>query len=365
MVACVETPSDQSYEAAVRRLKAGEIVAFPTETVYGLGGNARDESAVQKIFRLKGRPATDPLIVHVLNTEDAALFCEWPSKNAENLFLALADSFWPGPLTMVCPKAPSVLSSVTAGTGFVGLRSPVHEVARTLLKLAGMPLAAPSANLFGHVSPSTAQHVFDDFSESNLLILDGGATDVGIESTVVKIVSETQIVILRRGAVSKSELTKVLREKGLNVAIEEVTKHAKSETIAHEAPGQLLKHYSPYLPCYLVDNESGSLTGEQVSVKDCVLIDFNSTYRAEKNKFFKFFELKSAGNADEAAHQLFNFLREAEKLQAKKILISLPNVQESSELFLAVFDRAFRAAEGKKAFISLGSDLVFCEFHSQ
>lgn len=217
---------------AAARLRAGQLVAFPTETVYGLGANALDAEAVQRIYALKGRPATSPLIVHVDSIEMArTLVTEWPPLAEE-----LARAHWPGPLTMVLPKQPHVPDIVTAGLGTVGIRIPNHPVALALIKEAGVPLAAPSANKFTGISPTTAQHVRDAFGDM-VPVIDGGPCQVGIESTVVAI-EDNQLVLLRPGMVSIAPPTEP---------------QPLGSGQAHPSPGLHHRHYSPRTPLLLTD----------------------------------------------------------------------------------------------------------------
>lgn len=191
-------------DEAVRILKNGGLVAFPTETVYGLGADALDPLAVAKIFEAKERPTFDPLIVHVPDVEEAkALAAKFPP-----LAERLAEAFWPGPLTLVLPKKPCVPDLVTSGLPTVALRAPAHPLALELLRAFGGALAAPSANLFGHISPTTAGHVVRSLGQRVDLVLDGGPCRVGVESTVLSLIEETP-VLLRHGGVSLEELEKV------------------------------------------------------------------------------------------------------------------------------------------------------------
>jgi L-threonylcarbamoyladenylate synthase len=219
-----------TIEEAAERIRAGEVVAFPTETVYGMGANALDADAVARIYKLKGRPATSPLIVHVASIEMArTLVSEWPLE-AETL----AGRYWPGPLTLVLPKAPAIPSIVTAGLSTVGVRVPNHPLALALIREAGVPLAAPSANRFAGLSATTAEHVREAFGDA-VPVLDGGPCQVGIESTVVSI-NAGKITLLRPGMIS----------------IEDVERASTLLTdAAHPAPGMHARHYSPRTPLVL------------------------------------------------------------------------------------------------------------------
>lgn len=221
--------------AAAARLQAGELVAMPTETVYGLAADARNLDAVRKIYALKGRPVDHPLIVHL--APEASL-ADWAAE-VPPAALQLAARYWPGPLTLILKRAPSVLDAVTGGQDTVGLRKPAHPVAQALLRAFGGGLAAPSANRYGQISPTRAEHVREEFGAAAPLILEGGAAAVGIESTIVDLSGE-QPRLLRPGAISRSELESLLGPLAL--------------IGDHEGPrasGRVLTHYAPRTPLRL------------------------------------------------------------------------------------------------------------------
>lgn len=232
----MSTSSD--IERAARLIREGRLVAFPTETVYGLGANALDAAAVERVFTAKGRPATSPLIVHVDSVAMArGLVREWPLE-AEKL----AALFWPGPLTLILEKQPTIPDRVTAGLPTVGLRMPAHVVALQLIRAAGVPIAAPSANLFSQLSPTTAAHVRAGLGDRVDMVLDGGETDVGIESTVLSLAGG-HAVLLRPGMVSRAAIEAVIGP------VE--TRPAPGQG-AHASPGMHARHYSPHTPLLLV-----------------------------------------------------------------------------------------------------------------
>lgn len=223
--------SQEEIRKAAEILRTGGLVVFPTETVYGLGANALDAAAVKKIYALKGRPATSPLIVHVSSIAQArALAKEWSEEADE-----LAREYWPGPLTLVVPKKPFIPDEVTAGLATVGLRIPRHPVALELLREAGVPIAAPSANRFTQLSPTTAEHVREAFGDETPFLLDGGPCEVGLESTVVA-VTKDGLEVLRPGM----------------ALVEDAVATAEPTETAHRSPGQHKKHYSPHTRVLLV-----------------------------------------------------------------------------------------------------------------
>ena len=218
-------------------LRAGKLVAFPTETVYGLGANALDEAAVRAVFAAKRRPSFNPLIVHVDSLARAGDVVRAIPASAHRL----AAAFWPGPLTMVLPRRAAVPDVVTGGLDTVGVRAPAHPVARALISAAGVPIAAPSANPFTQVSPTTAQHVLDHLDGRIDAVVDGGATDLGIESTVVAIEGAGPLVLLRDGGVSREEL----QRHGFEVTEPSADEDAGS---ARRSPGRIARHYAPGMP---------------------------------------------------------------------------------------------------------------------
>jgi len=230
---------DPQVEAAAKLIRAGELVAFPTETVYGVGANALDVTAVDRIYEAKGRPRTSPLIVHVASIAMAReLVKEWPDRAS-----LLAERFWPGPLTLVLPKSDRVPDRVTAGLDTVGIRMPDHPVALDLIRESGVPIAAPSANRFSELSPTTAAHAREALASSVAMVLDAGPTQVGIESTVLSLAGP-EAVLLRPGMISQAQIEEVIGPVHVFPA-------ARPEA-AHASPGMHRKHYSPRTPLVMV-----------------------------------------------------------------------------------------------------------------
>lgn len=233
-----------------RKLQAGELVGVPSETVYGLAADALNPTACRKIFTAKGRPTTDPLIVHLhhINQLDAI-------AQVDPTTLALAKAFWPGPLTLILQKQSCVPDIVTSGLDSVAVRIPQHPLFRKLLKLAGIPLAAPSANPFGYVSPTTAEHVRTNLGNRIHYILDGGASRIGLESTIIDARDTNHLRLLRPGAITPKQI-----ETTLGLTVKPVKSRATSE--AQVAPGMLAQHYSPRAKVILHDRLAAAAAGE-------------------------------------------------------------------------------------------------------
>lgn len=232
-------------EFAACLLRAGNLVAMPTETVYGLAANALDEKAVQCIFAAKNRPTWDPLIVHVCDYE----MLKRAVREVSSVALRLMDAFWPGPLTLLLPRHARLPAAVTAGRDLVGIRMPGHPVALGLIRAAGLPLAAPSANLFGHISPTTAQHVLADLQGRIHAVLDAGPCAIGVESTVL---DPAAMVLYRQGGVSAAEIERVAGQP-VSVYQQPDAKEATPESLP--SPGVGMRHYAPRARLLLVSSE--------------------------------------------------------------------------------------------------------------
>lgn len=362
------------------RLRNGGLVAFPTETVYGLGCNALDESAIIKVFEAKERPLTDPLISHV--TDSQVAFDLWAAETdslEEKALRSLCEKFWPGPLTMVAKAAPDVPSILMANTGFCACRSPQHPISIALINAAQVPIAAPSANKFGHVSPTRSSHVWHDLQHEDVWIveeeqegesIETSCCEVGVESSVAKIEmmessQKGRITLLRQGAVSLRDIEECLEKVGLadNFEVLAFTKKATDETVANVAPGQTIRHYSPDVPSYILSTAlCSTVTSSPPSDSDkeylskSVLIDFGGKIKEWKDLALAYRDLSETGNSAEATKQVFETLRWAEKIQEAEHIffpeisdtVELPTNETSSPdaLTLALKDRLTRAASG-------------------
>ncbi len=321
-MAKILTSNDVDLALAAGTLKAGGLVAIPTETVYGLAANAFCENAVKQIFAVKARPFIDPLIVHVHSLEQVGTLA-----NIEHPFVKkLADAFWPGPLTLVLPKKNCVPDIVTAGEKTVAIRMPVHPVARKILQLADLPLAAPSANQFGYVSPTCAQHVQDSLGERLQYIVDGGNCDCGVESTIILVSDEPKL--LRLGVITREQIERAL---GVPVAVGKGLMEAADEK-GLLAPGMLKKHYSPKTRVVLFENAPAG------TLENCAIVwQKRPKNTARGNDFW----LSENGDQAEVARKIFSLLRRLDAMCFEQIFIERsPNVGIGA----AVNDRLSRAA---------------------
>jgi len=331
-MARIYQPTSGNLTLLARALRRGELVAIPTETVYGLAANALDARACRKIFRAKGRPARDPLIVHVghiKQVDELAVF------NATAWHLAR--TFWPGPLTLILPKKPVVPNVVTAGLDSVALRIPSHQGALWLLHEARVPLAAPSANPFGYISPTEARHVQENLGKKIDHIMDGGPCEHGIESTVVDARDPKRCVILRSGAVTAAQLRAALSGRKVRV----VTARSRARGKAGlRAPGLLSRHYSPRTRLVLARSQKL----EESPPVEVGRIFFRKPAggKLRENDWW----LSKRGSLAEAGRRLYAILREADMRGLRNIRIELAPVAEGT-LAEAINDRLRRAAAGR------------------
>ena len=344
---------EEQLREAAELLRKGELVAFPTETVYGLGANGLDGAAVRKIFAAKGRPADNPLILHIASKEEIEPLAGKLSANAK----ALMAAFWPGPLTLVVPKSGLVPDEVSAGLATVAVRMPSHQVANTLIRLAGCPLAAPSANKSGRPSPTNAQDVFEDMDGLIAGIIDGGTSDIGLESTVVDTTSPVPM-ILRPGGITREMLEEVLGAVEVDPAL------AGSAEFKPKAPGMKYRHYAPQAPMYLLvgeeaDQQLAKLAAKalQSGLRVGILAPAAALTGLPQDK--NLFAFSWGEDVAALAENLFTCLRAFDHDEVSVILAA--GVAENG-LGLAVMNRLRKAAgnnilraEGQKLFVQSGT----------
>jgi tRNA threonylcarbamoyl adenosine modification protein (Sua5/YciO/YrdC/YwlC family) len=351
-------PTDENIYQAAKKLRNGELVAFPTETVYGLGGNALNENAIQKIFLAKGRPLTNPLIVHVASMEMVMPILELNSSQ-QKLFKCLANNFWPGPLTIVAKAAPHMSRLLTADGSYVGVRYPNHKITLDLISHANVPVAGPSANRSGHVSPTCSEHVLTDLGHVDLTILDGGQCQVGIESTVVKIDESCELFMLRRGIITSNMIEEALKRDGHSKKVNIVDAHTTSMAFKQQAPGQLLTHYAPKISAYILRTNKDEHYTEKAdfTINKCVVIDLGGA-KVELAPHAAFYtDLSISGKALEAATNLFRLLRLAEEMPGVDAVILPDLAQINDDVLRGVFDRIYRSASGRYTWIDKNNDI--------
>ncbi|MBI4210736.1 MAG: threonylcarbamoyl-AMP synthase [Candidatus Diapherotrites archaeon] len=308
---------------AAGMLRSGNLVAFPTETVYGLGANALDRKAVRKIFRAKGRPANDPLIVHVASEAQVYTLVKGVPLSAK----LLMEKFWPGPLTIVLRKSKAVPREVTAGLGTVAVRMPGNPIALALISAAGIPVAAPSANLFGKPSPTRARDVLDDLDGRISVLIDGGRTRIGIESTVIDMSGKTP-VLLRPGNVTLEELESAIGKVKVHPLVRK-NPGKNAGNAATRSPGMAYRHYAPLAEVVLVE-------GKAAKVREKI----GALAKAMKGRAVV---IRTAGKGkNEIAAGLFRLFREADRKGAQAIIVE--GIDEKG-LGLAVMNRIRRAAK--------------------
>lgn len=324
------TPCENGINTACEILQNGGVVGIPTETVYGLAANAYDENAISKIFEAKGRPQDNPLIVHISKLETLYKIAKEIPKSA----YLCAEKFWPGPLTMVLKRTDKIPSCVSAGLETVAVRMPSCEITREIIEKSGLPLAAPSANLSGSPSPTTAHHVLSDLDGKIDAVLMGNPCDVGVESTVITLVGEHP-VLLRPGGITLEQLQEVLPDITVNKAV--LSELEKTESAA--SPGMKYKHYAPKTATYLVEGDNfADFVNQKTNAVAICFLEESDNIKIEKIIY------GSKQDPETLAQNLFAALRDVDNLDAGEVYIHAP---EKNGIGLAVYNRLIRAAAFK------------------
>lgn len=322
--------SAEDILTASKLIRKGNVVGIPTETVYGLGADALNPEAVKKIFEAKGRPADNPLIVHIYKIEEA----EKLGHDIPNIFYCLAEKFWPGPLTMIVPKNDIIPAETSGGLDTVGIRMPSHRVMRELIRLSG-PIAAPSANRSGYPSPTSAAHVINDMKGKISAVIDGGESKFGVESTVISFDDEHTVRILRPGSVTAEMLLECVK----NVIIDDAILNDIAAGREAPSPGMKYKHYSPQADVKIIDGEFEDfciyVNNNQGSNTFCLLFD-NDDINKLNCRYMTY-----GSDSSQQAHNFFAKLRELDNLNADKIFVRPP---KKDGVGLAVYNRLLRAA---------------------
>lgn len=343
----------RSFRRCKQQILKGELVAFPTETVYGLGANAFDPCAVNKIFEWKGRPNNNPIILHFSKIAQLDKITNLTKLETIAMHL-IGMECWPGPLTLVLRASDIVPKEVTAGKDFVGVRMPNDSVALKLIDECGCLIAAPSANISGHCSPYTPEHVSNDFYNRNLCILDDSENKnsrCGIESTVIKIEEISthclKITILRTGIIGGNRIRKILKEHNIPFELEYYTRLGNEES-AMDCPGQLFRHYAPMIPAYIEQHDTKDVIRNGL-LHNFVIIGANGSLGELKHRCLKYIDLGIS--ILDVAKNIYSVLRLAERVDnAKGIIISVKNLDEftdkDSDLDMAIHDKLMRCSEG-------------------
>ena len=327
-----ENPSKEALAPAAEILKNGGTVVFPTETVYGLGGDATHSESAKKIYAAKGRPSDNPLIIHISDPKDVE-----PYAVTSKLWYRLAHHFMPGPLTVILPKKETIPLTVTGGLDSVAVRCPAHPVALGLLELTGLPVAAPSANISGKPSPTCAAHVIEDLDGRVDCIIDGGECTFGVESTIVKITGEDSLILLRPGAVTYDALCCVCSD----VTVSDTVINKLGENERPICPGSKYRHYAPDKPLTLVggSDEARVTFFAERQKEGAVIICYDE--QAEKLSADQVITIGKKDDLEAQGQRLFAALRECNTLEGKTVFANLPSTYGFG---LALYNRLIRAA---------------------
>lgn len=335
----VNNISEDSLLSAAEIIKSGGLVVFPTETVYGLGADATNPVAAAKIYAAKGRPSDNPLIIHIAEPADAELY-----TYTTDTYYKLAELFMPGPITVVMPSRDTVPRQTRGGLDTVAVRCPINPIARALVKLSGVAIAAPSANLSGSPSPTEPQHVIDDMLGRCDMIIDGGVCDFGLESTIVKVNADESLTLLRPGKITLEDL----RAAGFSVDVASAVADKLADGEVALSPGMKYRHYAPKAPVILLDGDDKKVidyikTSETSRIAVIAYTENIDAYASALSEA-KIYDFGSRESTAEQAHKLFAILREADKGDFDAIYAPLPM---KDGIGLALYNRMIRAAAHK------------------
>lgn len=357
--------SDLNIRHCAEKIRNGEVVVFPTETVYGIGASSLNETAIQQIYQVKQRPSNNPLIMHVLNWEGAKMYTEINGIE-DSIVSELTDKFWPGPLTILVKKSVSVPDSVSAKTDWVSLRSPSNIIARKLLEYSMVPIVAPSANISGKITSTYKEHILKYFKHSRInLLLDDDPTSLGVESTIVKIEDNT-VTVVRPGIITIDDIRDTLTNStNESLSMCQVSQCALEEQSDH--PGSSISHYASDKKTLLfnfidaklteqtgIDGKISSSVKESIDyyLSQCACIDFNAKNYHCREKFGAYVDLSKDGNIYEGLFNLYNVLHQLDTVPIQNILI-FDYWTDKDGLYNTMFDRVIRSCNGKRMMIPI------------
>ena len=335
---CAEDNISTLLQDAAEIIKQGGLVVFPTETVYGLGADATNPNATAKIYQAKGRPSDNPLIIHIADPKDVERYAM-----ANSTYYYLAQHFMPGPLTVILPSKDSVPKTTRGGLDTVAVRCPENKIARELIRLADVAIAAPSANLSGSPSPTTFEYAFSDMNGRVDAIIDGGDCDFGLESTIVSINSDDTLTLLRPGKITKEDFESI----GLKVNIADAVTASLKEGEQAISPGMKYKHYAPIAPLVLLDGTKEQISeyirqnSEGNNKIAVITYEDDADYISNTLSSVDIYKFGARGNETEQAHLLFKLLRDTDKMNYSVIYAPLPHM---NGIGLALYNRMIRAA---------------------
>ena len=328
-------PDKEGMEKAANIIRAGGTVAFPTETVYGLGANALDPDAIEKIYKAKGRPSDNPLIVHISDISEL----QGVASDVDKHILAIANEFWPGPLTLVCKKSADIPDQVTGGLDTVAVRMPSSSIAREFIRSAGVPIAAPSANKSGKPSPTSTSHVIDDLNGKIDAVIMGDDSDIGIESTVIS-VTGGKVNVLRPGVIGEAEIRGCLEKSGYKLSLGfdgSASDERKSMKDVPKSPGVKYKHYSPNCECFVVVGSAGDMD----RMRGSVITQKFSGFFDKETRVLDFMNLST----QDVINKIYHSLRKLDEDNIKRALIFIK--KDATPEYEALMNRLHKAANGK------------------
>ena len=347
----------ENIEICSKKIIDGDVVIFPTETVYGIGANAFDLNAIDKIYKYKNRPITNPLIMHIISWKGSEIYTNL-NKLELNIVNLITNKFWPGPLTILLKKSSYVSDKITANSKWVALRSPSNKVARNLLSKCMVPIVAPSANISGKITSTCKQHIIEHFKDCNISVLyEDRPSEIGTESTIIKIDND-EITMLRPGIITLENIKNILDK--VDYKNIKYTNFVTDKQEDH--PGSSIKHYSPDIPTFLFNfiNFNDSLlpgADEKINesikkstkyfLENCACVDFNKTHFNYRDKFGAYVDLSEDNDVKEAIFNLYNVLHQLNNISSINRILITNHISNKEGLFNTLYDRIYRASSGK------------------